>query len=258
MRTLMIFCTAISLLGTASGADRLKQPALPNHPPGMEAKLPGGDIEAIAFLVLMEAAKSAQEDVRAVMASVKAINATKQKLREDLQAAQKLAAGRGDPCDGKTVVSWRECLKAVRASTARMEIAALDMSKGALSDARVLVGWMVWSMQWTQEKKLRRVVQTYGGKPHPCGMPDVRDWKACLGVVHARIVLHAPDKASLRELEEAIAAAKAELDSMSEMGEVESLRLQMAMDRMSKLMSTLSNVLKKISETANQITQNLK
>jgi hypothetical protein len=47
-------------------------------------------------------------------------------------------------------------------------------------------------------------------------------------------------------------------DSMSEMGEMEALRLQMAMDRLSKLMSTLSNLLKKASETASGITQNIK
>jgi hypothetical protein len=32
---------------------------------------------------------------------------------------------------------------------------------------------------------------------------------------------------------------------MSELGEMESLRLQMAMDRLSKFMTTLSNMLKK-------------
>lgn len=47
-------------------------------------------------------------------------------------------------------------------------------------------------------------------------------------------------------------------DSMSEMGEAESLRLQMAMDRHSKFMSTLSNLLKKMSETSSGIVQNLK
>jgi len=51
---------------------------------------------------------------------------------------------------------------------------------------------------------------------------------------------------------------KQHLDSMSEMGEMESLRLQMAMDRMSKMISMLSNVLNKTSDTASQITQNLK
>jgi len=42
-----------------------------------------------------------------------------------------------------------------------------------------------------------------------------------------------------------------------EMGEMESLRLQMAMDRLSKFMSTLSNLLKKESDTAASITQNI-
>ena len=60
------------------------------------------------------------------------------------------------------------------------------------------------------------------------------------------------------EIDRAVADTKAELDSMSEMGETESLRLQMAMDRMSKMMSTLSNLMKKASETSSGIIQNLK
>jgi hypothetical protein len=53
-------------------------------------------------------------------------------------------------------------------------------------------------------------------------------------------------------------SVKNKLDSMSEMGEMESLRMQMAMDRLSKLMSTLSNLLKKSSSTGQSITQNIK
>jgi hypothetical protein len=52
--------------------------------------------------------------------------------------------------------------------------------------------------------------------------------------------------------------AKQQLDSSSEMGEVESLRLQRVMDRLAKAMSTLSNLLKKTSDTAVAITANLK
>lgn len=63
-------------------------------------------------------------------------------------------------------------------------------------------------------------------------------------------------KQSLRESTNA--ADKQKLDSLSEMGEMESLRLQMAMDRKSKLMSTLSNLLKKESETSSNIIQNIK
>lgn len=51
---------------------------------------------------------------------------------------------------------------------------------------------------------------------------------------------------------------KKELNNLSEMGEMESLRLQMAMDRMSKMMSTLSNLLKKINKTGSEIISNLK
>ena len=45
---------------------------------------------------------------------------------------------------------------------------------------------------------------------------------------------------------------------MSEMGEMESLRLQMAMDRLSKFMSTLSNMLKMKSDTESSIVQNIR
>ena len=61
-----------------------------------------------------------------------------------------------------------------------------------------------------------------------------------------------------KDMDNAKEIVKNKLDSMSEMGEMESMRLQMAMDRLSKMMSTLSNLLKKISDTASAITQNIK
>ena len=45
-------------------------------------ELAGGDIEALAFIVLMEAVKSAQEDLNAIMAQVEEINKAKAKQRE--------------------------------------------------------------------------------------------------------------------------------------------------------------------------------
>jgi len=56
---------------------------------------PEGDIEALVFLVLMEAAKSAQEDLRAIMASVKAINDAKATYREMIEKVQAEIAARG-------------------------------------------------------------------------------------------------------------------------------------------------------------------
>jgi hypothetical protein len=124
---------------------------------------PTDDIGALAFLVLMQAAKSAQEDVRAVMAQVKAITAAKKRLRE----------------------------------------------------------------------KARPV------------LPEELDVEA---VFHLVATLYAKQ----------LQAEMAELLEKGELSEMEQLRLQMAMDRLAKMMSTLSNILKKMADTASQITQNLK
>ena len=55
-----------------------------------------------------------------------------------------------------------------------------------------------------------------------------------------------------------IDSVKNDLDSLSELSGTERLRLQMAMDRLSKIMTTLSNILKNMDDTANSIVQNLK
>jgi hypothetical protein len=49
-----------------------------------------------------------------------------------------------------------------------------------------------------------------------------------------------------------------ELDALSELGEMESLRLQMAMDRLSKFIATLSNLLKKVADTEQALVGNIK
>ncbi len=53
-------------------------------------------------------------------------------------------------------------------------------------------------------------------------------------------------------------AVQNQKNRMSEMGDEESLRLQMAMDRQSKFMETLSNIEKKMAQTQDSIVQNLK
>jgi len=143
------------------------------------------DIEAVAFLVLMEAGKGAQEDLKTIMAGVKRIKDTKAGMRQ------------------------------------------------ANSNAR------------TEPNRLRNPSQ-------PPAAAAVRPPPAALSATIQ------PKPVPKAELDAKLAAAKNNLDSLSEMGETESLRLQMSMDRMSKLMSTLSNLLKRISDTSSSITQNLK
>jgi hypothetical protein len=53
-------------------------------------------------------------------------------------------------------------------------------------------------------------------------------------------------------------ALKNRLDSMSEMSEMTSMRLQMAMDRRSRLMEAISNVMQKTSDTDGEIVKNIK
>lgn len=156
----------------------------------------GQDIESTAFLVMMESAKNAQEDLRGLMASMQDANRRKAAIRNNGVMAPPFVQGQrvtrglapvANPCLGRTKP---------------LLVACLDRVQGNVS-----------------------------------GLPATPDREA---------------------LQREIADIKSDLDSMNEMGEMESLRLQMAMDRMSKMMETLSNLLKKMSDTSSAIVQNLK
>jgi len=66
---------------------------------------------------------------------------------------------------------------------------------------------------------------------------------------------HLDDVAQLRCIQGDL---KGKLDSMSELSEMTSMRLQMVMDRRSKFIETLSNIMKKISDAQDALVQNLK
>jgi hypothetical protein len=170
--------------------------------------LNGGDIEAVAFLVLMQAAKNVQEDLKAIMAQVKAINNAKAAIRSVMEKID---------IDIKTNDGQKK------------ERPPLDFSNGMGNEAAY----------------------------HHTLMPVVnKDSKCVVEFIITNLYDgHLDDIAQLKTIKDDLTS---KLDSMSEMGEMESLRLQMAMDRISKMMSTLSNILKKISDTAAEITQNLK
>lgn len=128
-----------------------------------------GDIEALAIIVMMEAAKSARDDLKSIMESTKTINGQKAALRD-----------------------------------------AQRTDDQALQDAKDVV---------QRDNHLQ----------------DVKD------------TLH--DKAQ---------AMEGNKDSLSEMSQQDQVRLQMAMDRYSNLMSTLSNVMKKQNDASSAILRNMK
>ncbi|HNR15547.1 MAG TPA: hypothetical protein PKG90_02650 [Chitinophagaceae bacterium] len=162
---------------------------------GVLGNMNGQDIEAIAFLVLMQASKSAQEDLKAIMAKVKSINEQKAKLRN---AMNKINSSR-------------------------------TISNVQLDSFHLVIN---------QSKALQK-----GNNPDTVKLARSASGKSTV---------------SKKELDAIKEKMKGDLDSMSEMGEMESLRLQSAMDRMSKMNSTLSNLLKKIHDTQQSIIQNLK
>lgn len=157
---------------------------------GNLSSLGDGDIMALAFIVMMEAAKSAQEDLKTIMEGVNAINKKKEGWRRISDSVSQLAA---------------KCAGVETGCTA------------SSADQRTIDNLLA-------RKGEGRVDGLVAGK----------------------------------DIDSAKETIKNKLDSLSEMGETESLRLQMAMDRLSKLMSTLSNVLKKSSDTASDITKNIK
>jgi hypothetical protein len=65
-------------------------------------------------------------------------------------------------------------------------------------------------------------------------------------------------RTSMAQLNAELENLKGQMDSLSDLSEQVSLRLQMMMDRRSKMISTLSNIMKKISETSSSIIQNMK
>ncbi|MCG3153246.1 MAG: hypothetical protein GEEBNDBF_02557 [bacterium] len=63
---------------------------------------------------------------------------------------------------------------------------------------------------------------------------------------------------SLDTLEDIQGSLKKKLDSVSRNNEMDALRLQITLDRMSRMMTTISNLLKKVADTQEEITQNIK
>jgi hypothetical protein len=70
--------------------------------------------------------------------------------------------------------------------------------------------------------------------------------------------MQAPSRPTFGDLKQIQDGLKSQLDSMNEMSELTSLRLQMAMDRRSKFMEAVSNIMKKMNSTSDTLVENLK
>jgi hypothetical protein len=70
--------------------------------------------------------------------------------------------------------------------------------------------------------------------------------------------VRSPQALPTEEFGRRLAASRDDIDALSEMGELESLRLQMAMDRMSKMMQALSGLLGKLGDSQRTVIPNLR
>jgi hypothetical protein len=182
-----------------SGA-RAAGPASPNAASGnfpMLGGLQGTDIEALAFIVMMQATQDMDQDLKNIMQDVQKHNQQKQALRQLLDGLNqaKSQGNSNSPCASPACQS--------------------------------LVG------------QIRQFSGTASQLPHPVRFPST-------------------DRLTNGDVAQLQQQMQQNLDSLGDMSEMESLRLQMAMDRRSKFLETLSNVMKKLSDTSSSLISNLK
>jgi len=191
------------------------------------AGLSAPDVSEAAFIVMAMATKDMDDDIRIVMAEIKAMTAAKQKLRDQVQQ----------------VVSWinQEVAKdRERPETSEPKKAGAPGAKPRLSE----------------KPRPPMSALVHGAFLEKASSPIIH-----LDYVKAPVVPPLPPQDSgttIQGLKFLLNDLKGRLDGMNEMSEMTSLRLQMTMDRRSKFIQTLSNIMKKMGTTQDTLSQNLK
>ena len=167
------------------------------------------DIEELIFLVLMQASKDAEQDLRDILDEIEAVSQTKRRLREISAKLKK----RAEAEEQEAREEYRQH------DDHKREFVRLD------TDLVVQMMMVVGVRQSLQEAQ---------------ALADD------LLVTRQRL-----------RTAETLEKSQEEKDALSELSELQALRMQLVLDRLSKLQQTLSNLLKKISETGEAIAQNL-
>lgn len=184
------------------------------------------DISEAAFIVLSMATKDMDDDIRMIMAEIKATNAAKQKLRELI----------------KELNGW----------------ISQEMSKHPGSED-------IDNEKGEKPGTTARVARPTAKTTAPLSRPITLETKTSpvlhFEYIKAPVIPPLPPRnpgltvSGLKSLQDDI---KGNLDGLNEMSEMISLRLQMTMDRRSKFIQTLSNIMKKIGTTQETLVQNIK
>jgi hypothetical protein len=191
------------------------------------AGISGMDASEAAFLVLAMATKDMDDDLRMIMAEIKAANAAKQKLRDQIKDLNEwISEAMGKAGDhhkssdiDNTEVSGKQPAAAARTRSAKIPPVRPASLQKASSP--------VIHIEYVKAPTIR---------PLPPRTPDV----------------------SVSSLKSLLDENKDRLDGMNELSEMTTMRLQMTMDRRSKFISTLSQMMKKTSTTQDILVQNIK
>lgn len=191
------------------------------------AGISGMDASEAAFLVLAMATKDMDDDLRMIMAEIKAANAAKQKLRDQIEDLNKwISEEMGKAGDNpkssdidNTKVSGKPPAMAASTQPTKVPLGRYATLQTASSP--------VIRLEYVKAPTIR---------PLPPRNSDV----------------------SVSGLKSLLDEIKGRLDGLNELSEMTSLRLQMTMDRRSKFISTLSQMMKKMSTTQDILVQNIK
>ncbi|MDH3280972.1 MAG: hypothetical protein OEQ18_07560 [Gammaproteobacteria bacterium] len=176
------------------------------------------DVSEAVFMVMTDAIKGMDDDIRAIMAEIKAMTEAKGRLRELIRDLNQWIS--------------QEMSKHPNSNHIDLEKVTGKSPNGAFK---------------VSGKKVKY------NEPRP-NIEDADLVVECATVYE----LSGGAGVTIRGLASLLEAIKGKLDSMNEMSEMTSLRLQMAMDRRAKFISTLSNMMKKISTTQDMLVQNIK
>jgi hypothetical protein len=191
------------------------------------AGISGMDASQAAFLVLAMATKDMDDDLRMIMAEIKAANTAKQKLRDQI----------------KDLNDWiSEALGK-----------AGDRSKSSDIDNTKVSGKPPATAARTQPVKVAPIRSVSLQK---ATSPVIR-----FEYVKAPTIRPLPPRSSdisVSSLKSLLDEKEDQLDGLNELSEMTTLRLQMTMDRRSKFISTLSQMMKKTSTTQDTLVQNIK
>jgi len=190
------------------------------------SKLSSMDVSEAAFIVLSMATKDMDDDIRMIMAEIRATNAAKRKMRELIKDLNGWISQEMSKHSGSEDIDNEQAGKP--GTTSR---AARPAAKATAPPVRRMI----------LETKTSPVIH--------------------LEYVRTPIIPPLPPRNSsltVSELRSLLDDIEGKLDGVNELSEMTSLRLQMTMDRRSKFIQTLSNIMKKIGSTQETLVQNIK